>query len=194
MQIVSIHLSCCMVQEEVEGNPVDLSFSVVEIGRCFISKIWYWIMMLQRLENKYLSNPTKYTNLYSMVQEEVEAKTAKGSSSCTNGLLWLTRLRIIFHLILHDLFYGSYSSSRWCLFPCSDFTHTNHSAASMSKFSHALAFWSTELQLKESVIMSLGLWISWWSCSGIYWTMGTGRCHKLALIHTARRWKSFMDG
>lgn len=26
-----------------------------------------------------------------MVQEEIEAKTAKGSSSCTNGLLWLTR-------------------------------------------------------------------------------------------------------
>ncbi|KAK4720234.1 hypothetical protein R3W88_018572 [Solanum pinnatisectum] len=46
---------------------------------------------ITRLENKYLLNPTKYTNLYSMVQEEVEAKTAKGSSSCTNGLLWLTR-------------------------------------------------------------------------------------------------------
>lgn len=26
-----------------------------------------------------------------MVQEEVQNKTAKGSSSCTNGLLWLTR-------------------------------------------------------------------------------------------------------
>ncbi|EYU46427.1 hypothetical protein ABFS82_04G043500 [Erythranthe guttata] len=44
-----------------------------------------------RLETKYLSNPTKYDHLYSMVQEEVDAKTAKGSSSCTNGLLWLTR-------------------------------------------------------------------------------------------------------
>ncbi|CAA0832191.1 Glycolipid transfer protein 1 [Striga hermonthica] len=46
---------------------------------------------ITRLENKYLSNPTKYNHLYSMVQEEVDAKTAKGSSSCTNGLLWLTR-------------------------------------------------------------------------------------------------------
>lgn len=46
---------------------------------------------ITRLENKYLSNPEKYKNLYSMVGEEVEAKTAKGSSSCTNGLLWLTR-------------------------------------------------------------------------------------------------------
>ncbi|XP_042012753.1 glycolipid transfer protein 1-like isoform X2 [Salvia splendens] len=46
---------------------------------------------ITRLENKYLSNPTKYIHLYTMVQEEVDAKTAKGSSSCTNGLLWLTR-------------------------------------------------------------------------------------------------------
>ncbi|KAL6549654.1 Glycolipid transfer protein 1 [Orobanche hederae] len=46
---------------------------------------------ITRLENKYLSSPTKYIHLYTMVQEEVDAKTAKGSSSCTNGLLWLTR-------------------------------------------------------------------------------------------------------
>ncbi|KZV21499.1 pleckstriny domain-containing family A member 8 [Dorcoceras hygrometricum] len=46
---------------------------------------------ITRLENKYTSNPTKYNHLYSMIQEEVDAKTAKGSSSCTNGLLWLTR-------------------------------------------------------------------------------------------------------
>ncbi|MQM00883.1 hypothetical protein Taro_033617 [Colocasia esculenta] len=46
---------------------------------------------ITRLENKYSSNPSKYNLLHSMVQEEVDAKTAKGSSSCTNGLLWLTR-------------------------------------------------------------------------------------------------------
>ncbi|KAF9677741.1 hypothetical protein SADUNF_Sadunf08G0138900 [Salix dunnii] len=46
-----------------------------------------------RLENKYLSDPSKYIHLYTMVQEEVDAKTAKGSSSCTNCLLWLTRKR-----------------------------------------------------------------------------------------------------
>lgn len=46
---------------------------------------------ITRLENKYLFNPEKFKNLYSMVGEEVEAKTAKRSSSCTNGLLWLTR-------------------------------------------------------------------------------------------------------
>ncbi|AQK53706.1 Glycolipid transfer protein 1 [Zea mays] len=46
---------------------------------------------ITRLENKYTSEPSKYEHLYSMVQEEVQNKTAKGSSSCTNGLLWLTR-------------------------------------------------------------------------------------------------------
>ncbi|XP_065861848.1 glycolipid transfer protein 1 [Euphorbia lathyris] len=46
---------------------------------------------ITRLENKYSSDPTKYNHLYTMVQEEIQAKTAKGSSSCTNGLLWLTR-------------------------------------------------------------------------------------------------------
>lgn len=46
---------------------------------------------ITRLETKYSSNPTKYEKLYTMIQEEVDAKTAKGSSSCTNGLLWLTR-------------------------------------------------------------------------------------------------------
>uniref|UniRef100_A0A7N0TKI9 Glycolipid transfer protein domain-containing protein n=1 Tax=Kalanchoe fedtschenkoi TaxID=63787 RepID=A0A7N0TKI9_KALFE len=46
---------------------------------------------ISRLENKYSTNPSKYNILYSMVQEEVHENTAKGSSSCTNGLLWLTR-------------------------------------------------------------------------------------------------------
>ncbi|CAL9776552.1 unnamed protein product [Musa acuminata subsp. burmannicoides] len=46
---------------------------------------------ITRLETKYNSDPSKFEHLYSMVQVEVEAKTAKGSSSCTNGLLWLTR-------------------------------------------------------------------------------------------------------
>jgi len=46
---------------------------------------------ITRLENKYLSNPSEFNYLYSLVRVEVEAKTAKDSSSCTNGLLWLTR-------------------------------------------------------------------------------------------------------
>ncbi|KAF5183711.1 Glycolipid transfer protein [Thalictrum thalictroides] len=46
---------------------------------------------ITRLESKYSSNPTQFNFLYNMVKIEVETKTAKASSSCTNGLLWLTR-------------------------------------------------------------------------------------------------------
>ncbi|KAK8969714.1 hypothetical protein KSP40_PGU006686 [Platanthera guangdongensis] len=46
---------------------------------------------ITRLENKYNSDPSKFKYLYTFVQVEVETKTAKSSSSCTNGLLWLTR-------------------------------------------------------------------------------------------------------
>ncbi|KAG9154328.1 hypothetical protein Leryth_000775 [Lithospermum erythrorhizon] len=56
-----------------------------------------------RLENKYLTDPTKYNHLYSMVQEEVQANTAKGSSSCTNGLLWLTRAMDFLVELFRDL-------------------------------------------------------------------------------------------
>ncbi|KAG2250668.1 hypothetical protein Bca52824_080804 [Brassica carinata] len=46
---------------------------------------------ITRLEKNYLSDPEKYKYLYTIVQGEIESGTAKGSSSCTNGLLWLTR-------------------------------------------------------------------------------------------------------
>ncbi|KAI3867850.1 hypothetical protein MKW92_039025 [Papaver armeniacum] len=46
---------------------------------------------ISRLDAKYSSNPSQFADLYSLVKVEVEAKTAKSSSSCTNGLLWLTR-------------------------------------------------------------------------------------------------------
>ncbi|KAL0349042.1 UNVERIFIED_CONTAM: Glycolipid transfer protein 1 [Sesamum radiatum] len=46
---------------------------------------------ISRLEHKYNSNPSRFNYLYSMVQAEVETKTAKSSCSCTNGILWLTR-------------------------------------------------------------------------------------------------------
>ncbi|XP_068489077.1 glycolipid transfer protein 1-like isoform X1 [Phaseolus vulgaris] len=46
---------------------------------------------ITRLETMYSSNPSRFNYLYSLVQVEIETKTAKSSSSCTNGLLWLTR-------------------------------------------------------------------------------------------------------
>lgn len=46
---------------------------------------------ISRLDAKYNSDPSAYHLLYNIVRKEIEEKTAKGSSSCTNGLLWLTR-------------------------------------------------------------------------------------------------------
>ncbi|XP_014512247.1 glycolipid transfer protein 1 [Vigna radiata var. radiata] len=46
---------------------------------------------ISRLETKYASNPTRFNYLYTLVQVEIETNTTKSSSSCTNGLLWLTR-------------------------------------------------------------------------------------------------------
>ncbi|XP_041002262.1 glycolipid transfer protein 1-like [Juglans microcarpa x Juglans regia] len=46
---------------------------------------------ISRLESKYSSKPSEFNRLNDMVRTEVAAKTAKASSSCTNGLLWLTR-------------------------------------------------------------------------------------------------------
>uniref|UniRef100_A0A0D6R036 Glycolipid transfer protein domain-containing protein n=1 Tax=Araucaria cunninghamii TaxID=56994 RepID=A0A0D6R036_ARACU len=46
---------------------------------------------ISRLDAKYESDPSANQILYNIVHKEVNEKTAKGSSSCTNGLLWLTR-------------------------------------------------------------------------------------------------------
>lgn len=54
----------------------------------FVVQCWFY---LQRLEAKYSTNSSKFNYLFSFVQAEVETKTAKSSSSCTNALLWLTR-------------------------------------------------------------------------------------------------------
>ncbi|GAA0146150.1 transfer/carrier protein [Lithospermum erythrorhizon] len=68
-----------------------------------------------RLENKYSSNASKYNNLYSMVQEEVQDKTAKGSSSCSNGLLWLTRaMDFLVELFRNLLEHADWTMSQAC--------------------------------------------------------------------------------
>ncbi|CAO2821621.1 glycolipid transfer protein 1 [Amaranthus tricolor] len=70
---------------------------------------------ITRLENKYNSDPDKFKFLYSMVQAEVETKTAKGSSSCTNGLLWLTRaMDFLVELFRNLLEHADWSMSQAC--------------------------------------------------------------------------------
>ncbi|KAL4308405.1 hypothetical protein GQ457_01G031450 [Hibiscus cannabinus] len=69
---------------------------------------------ISRLEKKYETDPTKYKYLYNMVKEEVECKTATGSSSCTNGLLWLTRAMDF----LVELFRNLLAHPDWTMTEC----------------------------------------------------------------------------
>ncbi|GLU08196.1 hypothetical protein SLE2022_251200 [Rubroshorea leprosula] len=70
---------------------------------------------ISRLEAKYETNPSKYEHLYSIIQEEVDAKTAKGSSSCTNGLLWLTRaMDFLVELFRNLLAHPDWTMSQAC--------------------------------------------------------------------------------
>nr|AFK35132.1 unknown [Lotus japonicus] len=70
---------------------------------------------ISRLESKYTSNSTRFNYLYSLVQVEVETKTAKSSSSCTNGLLWLTRaMDFLVALFQNLLDHEDWSMSQAC--------------------------------------------------------------------------------
>ncbi|EFJ13785.1 hypothetical protein SELMODRAFT_234738 [Selaginella moellendorffii] len=46
---------------------------------------------IARLETRYNEDTSGLYLLYDIVRREVDEKTAKGSKSCSNGLLWLTR-------------------------------------------------------------------------------------------------------
>ncbi|XP_058740233.1 glycolipid transfer protein 1-like [Vicia villosa] len=46
---------------------------------------------IARLETQYDSDSLEYKFLHSMIQKEVETKTERIQSSCTNSLLWLSR-------------------------------------------------------------------------------------------------------
>eukprot|EP00249_Psilotum_nudum_P017618 c26410_g3_i1 orf=199-804(+) len=46
---------------------------------------------ISRLNARYRSDTSAFYLLYDIVRKEVAEKTVKHSSSCTNGLLWLTR-------------------------------------------------------------------------------------------------------
>ncbi|XP_077252845.1 glycolipid transfer protein 1-like isoform X3 [Tasmannia lanceolata] len=68
-----------------------------------------------RLESKYSSNPSEFNLLYNMVRTEIEAKTAKSSSSCTNGLLWLTRaMDFLVELFRNLLAHPDWTMSQVC--------------------------------------------------------------------------------
>lgn len=46
---------------------------------------------IEKLESKYSTEPSRYSNLYTITEEEIEDKSARISSSCTNAFVWLNR-------------------------------------------------------------------------------------------------------
>jgi len=69
---------------------------------------------ISRLDDKYASDPAGNNLLYDIVRAEVAAKTAKGSSSCTNGMLWLTRAMDF----LVELFRNLNAHADWSMSQC----------------------------------------------------------------------------
>jgi hypothetical protein len=72
--------------------------------------------LLQRLETRYLSNQSEFNYLYRIVQSEIESKKAKSSSSCTNALLWLTRLALTPYFIWKNYPFLSVRSVQFLMF------------------------------------------------------------------------------
>ncbi|KNA06823.1 hypothetical protein SOVF_177490 [Spinacia oleracea] len=94
---------------------------------------------ITRLENKYNSDPEKFKYMYSMVQVEVESKTAKGSSSCTNGLLWLTRaMDFLVELFRNLLEHPDWAMSQACTDSYSKTLKKWHGWLASSSFSIAM--------------------------------------------------------
>lgn len=94
---------------------------------------------ITRLETKYLSSPSEFNHLYSMVRVEVEAKTAKASSSCTNGLLWLTRaMDFILELFRNLLEHADWTMTQACTDAYSNTLKKWHGWLASSSFTLAM--------------------------------------------------------
>ncbi|CAL9202824.1 unnamed protein product [Musa hybrid cultivar] len=109
---------------------------------------------ITRLETKYNSDPSKYEYLYSMVQVEVESKTATGSSSCSNGLLWLTRaMDFLVELFRNLLEHADWTMSQVCTDSYSKTLKKWHGwlASSTVTVIYAVHTWAQELTVPHRV-------------------------------------------
>jgi hypothetical protein len=75
---------------------------------------------IARLDAKYDTDPTAFNVLYEIVRKEIAAKTARGSSSSTNGLLWLTRAMDF----LVELFRNLLAHADWTMGQCATAAYT----------------------------------------------------------------------
>jgi hypothetical protein len=76
---------------------------------------------ISRLDDNYAKDPAANNLLHDIVLAEVAAKTAKGSSSCTNGLLWLTRAMDF----LVELFRNLNEHADWSMSQCATAAYTS---------------------------------------------------------------------
>ncbi|XP_058101562.1 glycolipid transfer protein 1-like [Magnolia sinica] len=96
---------------------------------------------ISRLDSKYSSNPSEFNHLYTMVRAEIEAKTAKASSSCTNGLLWLTRaMDFLVELFRNLLEHPDWTMSQACTDSYNKTLKKWHGWLASSSFSLAMKF------------------------------------------------------
>ncbi|XP_051153040.1 glycolipid transfer protein 1-like isoform X1 [Andrographis paniculata] len=100
-----------------------------------------------RLESKYYADLTRFKLLYSLVQAEVEANTAKDSSSCTNGLLWLTRTMDF----LVQLFRNLCECQDWSMLQCCN----NSYAITLKKWRGWLASSSFSAKIPDILLLEL---------------------------------------
>ncbi|PKA60594.1 hypothetical protein AXF42_Ash019487 [Apostasia shenzhenica] len=71
---------------------------------------------ISKLESKYTSDPSKFEFLYDMVRVEIETKTAKSSTSCTTGVLWLTRaMDFLVELLRNLMDHSDWSMTKACM-------------------------------------------------------------------------------
>ncbi|EEF32539.1 glycolipid transfer protein 1 isoform X2 [Ricinus communis] len=94
---------------------------------------------ISRLENKYSTDPSEFNLLRSIVQSEINAKSAKASSSCTNALLWLTRaMDFLVQLFSNLLSHPNWSMTQVCSDSYNKTLKKWHNWLASSSFSVAL--------------------------------------------------------
>jgi len=97
-------------------NAFSVSIAIFCRRNWSISHSLLFFFLLQRLETRYLSNQSEFNYLYRIVQSEIESKKAKSSSSCTNALLWLTRLALTPYFIWKNYRFVSVRSVQFLMF------------------------------------------------------------------------------
>ncbi|CAM8979429.1 unnamed protein product [Rhodiola kirilowii] len=90
---------------------------------------------ISKLESRYLSHPTKFNSLPSILRAEAASKTTNSSSSCTIALLWLTRaMDFLVELFRNLLDHDDWSMLHVCMISYNKTLRKWHGWISLSSF------------------------------------------------------------